>query len=187
VDVLILGTGAGVLSTFVHRHFPQTHITAIDIDSEVVEIGKGAFGFTEDFRLTSLITDARAYVEETYATNVKYHAILLDISCADPNEMVPPPDLRSDRFLMQLKDLLVPNGLLMINTIMSNEIALKEFKEILTRYYAIVYRLGCEEERNEIFYLINNNASYIPKTPLQLQTVIRNIEKTTRWDPLMQI
>ena len=79
--------------------------------------------------------------------------------------MVPPPDFRSDRFLMLLKDLILPNGLLMINTISNTQKNMKEFKETLTRYYAIVYNLRCEEENNEIFYLINNNDKYIPKTP----------------------
>ena len=79
--------------------------------------------------------------------------------------MVPPPEFRSDRFLMLLKDLILPNGLLMINTISNTQKNMKEFKETLTRYYAIVYNLRCEEENNEIFYLINNNDKYIPKTP----------------------
>ena len=79
--------------------------------------------------------------------------------------MVPTPEFRSDRFLMLLKDLILPNGLLMINTISNTQKNMKEFKETLTRYYAIVYNLRCEEENNEIFYLINNNDKYIPKTP----------------------
>lgn len=79
--------------------------------------------------------------------------------------MVPPPEFRSDRFLMLLKDLILPNGLLMINTISNSLKNMKEFKETLTRYYAIVYNLRCEEENNEIFYVINNNDKYIPKTP----------------------
>jgi len=66
---------------------------------------------------------------------------------------------------MLLKDLILPNGLLMINTISNSLKNMKEFKETLTRYYAIVYNLRCEEENNEIFYVINNNDKYIPKTP----------------------
>jgi spermidine synthase len=166
VDVLVLGTGAGVVSTFLHRHFPQVHITCIDIDEMVLDIGKGLFGFKEDHRLHSLIKDAKQYVEDICGTNVKYHVIMLDISSSDPNEMVPPPEFRSDRFMMLVKDLLLPNGLLMINTIMNSEKTLREFKDMITRYYAIVYTLKCEEERNEIYYLINNNGQYVPKTPL---------------------
>jgi spermidine synthase len=57
-QVLILGTGAGTLPSFIHHNFEQAHISTVDIEPTVVQIAQEHFGMRETNRLRSFVVDA---------------------------------------------------------------------------------------------------------------------------------
>ena len=73
--VLVVGLGGGSIPSFLHKHYPQTHIDAVDIDPVVVEVAKEFFGFREDATLKAYVQDGQQFVEER--PNV-YDVIFLD-------------------------------------------------------------------------------------------------------------
>lgn len=62
--VLIVGLGGGAIPSFLHKHYPQTSIDAVDIDPVVVEVAKEFFGFREDATLKAYAQDGRQFIEE---------------------------------------------------------------------------------------------------------------------------
>jgi spermidine synthase len=62
--VLIVGLGGGAIPSFLHKHYPQTRIDAVDIDPVVVEAAKEFFGFREDATLKAYAQDGRQFIEE---------------------------------------------------------------------------------------------------------------------------
>ena len=74
-QVLVVGLGGGTIPIFLHKHYPQTRIDAVDIDPVVVEVAKQFFGFHEDATLKAYVHDGRQFIEER--PNV-YDVIFLD-------------------------------------------------------------------------------------------------------------
>ena len=73
--VLVVGLGGGTIPSFLHKHYPQTWIDAIDIDPVVVEVAKQFFGFSEDVTLKAHVRDGRQFIEERLNA---YDVIFLD-------------------------------------------------------------------------------------------------------------
>jgi len=62
--VLVVGLGGGAIPSFLHRHYPQTQIDAVEIDPVVVEVAKQFFGFREDATQKAYVQDGRQFIEE---------------------------------------------------------------------------------------------------------------------------
>ncbi len=73
--VLVVGLGGGTIPSFLHKHYPLTHIDAVDIDPVVVEVARQFFGFGEDATLKAYVQDGRQFIEERPNT---YDIIFLD-------------------------------------------------------------------------------------------------------------
>ncbi len=73
--VLVVGLGGGTIPSFLHKHYPQTRIDAVEIDPVVVEVAKQFFGFREDATQKAYVQDGRQFIEERL--NV-YDVIFLD-------------------------------------------------------------------------------------------------------------
>jgi spermidine synthase len=73
--VLVVGLGGGTIPSFLHKHYPQTQIDAVDIDPVVVEVARQFFGFAEDAQLKAYVQDGRQFIEERPNT---YDIIFLD-------------------------------------------------------------------------------------------------------------
>jgi spermidine synthase len=73
--VLVVGLGGGSIPNFLHKHYPETQIDAVDIDPVVVEVAKQFFGFNEDATMKAQVQDGRQFIEERPNT---YDVIFLD-------------------------------------------------------------------------------------------------------------
>src|SRR5690606_4942937 len=63
--IVQLGLGAAALTKFCHLHFPGSRITAVELDSCVIDICREQFALPEDDeRLTVLHMDALEYVTD---------------------------------------------------------------------------------------------------------------------------
>ncbi len=62
-DLALIGLGGGSLAKFIHRHLPMSHLTALEINPEVVAAARSFFYLPpEDERLTVITGDGSAWV-----------------------------------------------------------------------------------------------------------------------------
>src|SRR5688572_5636343 len=63
--VLIVGLGGGALPAFLRKHFPEAHVTAVELDPAVIDVARRFFGFKEDDKLKAIAGDGRKFIETT--------------------------------------------------------------------------------------------------------------------------
>jgi len=102
--VLVVGLGGGTIPSFLHRHFPQATIDAVDIDPDVVEVARKFFEFREDDRLRAHVADGRKFIEEC---TQPYDVIILDAYGSDSI----PEHLATAEFLQATRRALTPQGI----------------------------------------------------------------------------
>ena len=101
--VLIVGLGGGTIPGFLHKHYPQTKIDAVDIDPDVVDVAKRFFGFREDATMKAHVADGRRFIEEC---KEPYDVIFLDAFGSDSI----PYHLATREFLQAVRRALAPGG-----------------------------------------------------------------------------
>ena len=106
--VLIVGLGGGALPAFLRRHFPETQITAVELDPKVIEVARQFFAFKEDDKLKAVAGDGRKFIETTEET---YDLIVLD--AYGPESI--PRALATREFLAAVKKRLSPRGVVASN------------------------------------------------------------------------
>lgn len=74
-SVAILGTGGGTTARAYQHYFPATLVDAVEIDGELLDIGKRWFGLRPGPRLRLHTADARPYLRKT---DERYDAIFVD-------------------------------------------------------------------------------------------------------------
>jgi spermidine synthase len=102
--VLIVGLGGGTIPGFLHRHYPDMTIEAVDIDPDVVDVAKKFFGFREDAKMRAHVQDGRRFVEERQGL---YDIIFLDAFGSDNI----PYHLSTREFLLAVRRALTPPGI----------------------------------------------------------------------------
>jgi spermidine synthase len=107
-DVLIVGLGGGALPSFLRKHYPDTNVTAVELDPKVIEVAKQFFGFKEDDKLKAVAGDGRKFIE---TTDHAYDLIILD--AYGPESI--PKALATREFLEAVKKRLTPGGIVASN------------------------------------------------------------------------
>jgi spermidine synthase len=119
--ILMLGTAAGSLLHFLRHHYPQAHITAVDIDKNLVdqllqlEILPAA-----DERLTYLCADAADYIRRCQQA---YDLLLVDIFDGARS----PGWLLANSTIRQLHDLVREHGALAFNLLVDSDHDFRQF------------------------------------------------------------
>lgn len=106
--VLLLGLGAGNVPRILAEYDPQIHVTAVEIDPEVLRLGAAHFGLQAGPQLEIVLADALAYV---WDSTEQYGLIVVDLFV---DEEVPAAACTS-AYLERLAALLLPQGLLVFN------------------------------------------------------------------------
>jgi spermidine synthase len=109
-EALVIGAGGGTEIENIKDAFPQAHVTGLEIDPEVVGIGKEFFSLNEDNRTEIVINDARRYVRTHDAA---YDLVVIDVF----RGASPPYHLATKDFLTELKGKMSPEGIVIINII----------------------------------------------------------------------
>jgi spermidine synthase len=124
-DILVLGLGAGNIVSILGKHDRNYRITGVEIDEEVVRLGRKYFELGEHKGLEIVLGDALEYVA---TCKEKYDLIIVDLF----QDAYVPEAAESDRFLVGLGRLLRSKGLLMWNRLMLDE-ELRQQTEDFTR------------------------------------------------------
>lgn len=105
---LLVGLGGGSLSKAVARQFPGGEVTTVEIEPAVVEAARRFFDYQESSRVTTVVDDARHFLE---TTDGHYDVVLVDAF----DEGGAPTALRSVEFFALLRDHLRPYGVVISN------------------------------------------------------------------------
>jgi len=109
--ILIVGLGAGVLSRWSAHYFPEATVDSIELDPDVVEVAKKFFGFEQRERQRVFIRDARVQIKIFLRQQTKYDVIMLDAFSGG----YIPFQLTTKEFFQECRDILSPQGALVVN------------------------------------------------------------------------
>lgn len=125
-QVAQLGLGAGSLTKFCYRYLPQTQVTAVELNPEVVRVCESMFCLPpNDERLRVLTMDAWDFVRDEAQQN-RYDAIQIDLYDATARG----PVLDSAEFYQHCADCLTADGVLTVNLFGDHPSYLKNLKAL---------------------------------------------------------
>jgi spermidine synthase len=119
--ILLLGTGGGSLVHFLRHHYPDSHLTSVDIDGELLDLMHDKMHLPKaNDDLTYVIDDAAHYLQHC---NETFDLILVDIFIGDQS-----PDwlLNADN-MRRLHSLLSPSGAVAYNLLIDDESEFKQY------------------------------------------------------------
>lgn len=133
-SILIIGLGGGTLPHTLEKLLPQADIDVVEIDPAVVRVAQQYFGFRPDAHVHVIIQDGRAYVRRMLRGPRRYQLIMLD---AYDSQYIPEHMLTRE-FLMQVRSLLTPDGIVAANTFSSSRLYQNEsvtYQSVFGRFY----------------------------------------------------
>lgn len=102
---LIIGLGSGTYANLLQQYFPDMEITGVEVDEEIVRLARKYFHLSPSVK--AVVEDGRAYLKKAE----KYHVIMVDAY----QDITIPFQLSSREFFSELKEHLLPEGILVIN------------------------------------------------------------------------
>jgi spermidine synthase len=133
-SILIIGLGGGTLPHTLEKLLPQADIDVVEIDPAVVRVAQQYFGFRADARVHVFIEDGRAYVRRMLRGPRRYQLIMLD---AYDSQYIPEHMLTRE-FLMEVRALLTPDGVVAANTFSSSRLYQNEsvtYRSVFGEFY----------------------------------------------------
>lgn len=106
--ILMIGLGAGSVSTYLARAMPDAQIDVVEVDPGVISVARQYFGVRETDRLHIIESDGRVYLARH---NALYDLILLDAY----RELGVPFHLLTKEFYGLVKEHLAPGGAVSAN------------------------------------------------------------------------
>ncbi|PCI07695.1 MAG: hypothetical protein COB77_04015 [Gammaproteobacteria bacterium] len=154
--VLLAGLGGGALARYLHSIHPEITGVAVEKDGLIADLATRYFSFPE--KNWSIITDdIRHWHDETY------DFIVADIA----EDVLTPAWLTSNKMLLQFKQQLSSDGVLVINFLVTDA---QSFSRELTTIREIFKRrtlcLSVPEHKNVVVIAFNNQPSYASKAQL---------------------
>lgn len=125
---LVLGVGGGTVIQLIVKYFPQADITGVELDPNMIKLGKKYFGLKNSKNLNIIIADALIWVNDTTITK-HFDLILVDLYIG--KEV--PKQLNRNEFLLKLRSLLTKKGIIIFNRLRNrdNKIEINTFINLL--------------------------------------------------------
>jgi len=114
--ILIVGLGGGTLPMAMRRLLPDATIDVVEIDAAVTKAARSFFNFKEDDKMKVTEEDGRVFVKRAMRSETKYDLIMLD---AFEDDYIP-EHLLTKEFLLEVKSILTPTGVVAANTFSSS-------------------------------------------------------------------
>lgn len=109
--IVQLGLGAGALTKFCYRYFPDAHVRAIELNAEVITACEALFGLPpNNDRLDVVVMDAMDFV-----TDVSNRATVDVLQVDLYDEQAHGPVFQSAEFYQACADCLTPGGMMTVN------------------------------------------------------------------------
>ena len=120
-SICLLGTGGGSLIHFLRFHYPESHITAVEIDHELLEIMHAEMALPRaDGSLTYIIDDASHFID---TSQQKFDLIIADLFLGNQS----PQWLLNAASMQHLYAMLTETGGLCYNLVIDSEADFKDF------------------------------------------------------------
>ena len=133
--IVQLGLGSAALTKFCYQHFPDAHVTAIELNPNVIEICKNAFHLPEnDQRLQVIRTDAFDYIESRKNQN---EIDIIQVDLYDENAAAPVFD--SPEFYKSCADALTTDGMMAVNIFGDESNRTKSIEAIQESFDSVVW------------------------------------------------
>jgi spermidine synthase len=135
-SILIIGLGGGTLPRTLAGLLPNADIDVVEIDPAVVTVAEQYFGFKPDAHQHVFEEDGRAYVRRLLRTDKRYALVMLD---AYDHQYIPEHLLTRD-FLVQVRALLAPGGIVAANTFSSSRLYQNEsvtYRSVFGEFYNV--------------------------------------------------
>lgn len=146
-NCLILGLGAGNAAKIINNYFPDAKITGIEIDPEIVKLGKKYFGLKELKNLKIELKDAFLSVDNCINglihCNSAFDLVLVDLYLGDYF----PAQAGETRFLESLNKTLKPNG-----TVIFNRLYYGNNKEKTDKFEQKIRKVFTQTEAKKVQY-----------------------------------
>lgn len=142
--ILIIGLGGGTLPTALHKLLPGAVIDTVELDPAVVKVAQRYFGYQPGPRQRVHVEDGRAFVEQALQKDQRYDMVMLDAFDVD----YIPAHLLTVEFLEQVRDVLVPGGLVVANSFAQSRMYEREsatYETVFGKYFNL--RAGLEGNR----------------------------------------
>jgi spermidine synthase len=110
-NILILGLGAGTLAELISQKWPEAKMIGVEIDPEIIKVGKKYFALGKIPNLKIVNADAAWYLAKLEIRNWKFEIIFVDVYLADQV----PFQCETMGFLRCLERKLAEDGLLVFN------------------------------------------------------------------------
>ena len=115
-NVLILGLGGGTVAKLIHKNWPEAKITGVDIDSEMVDLGKKYLGL-DKVKVDIKITDASNIPNYPNHPNQKYDLVIVDLYNGDQF----PKKFETKNYIHLVRSFLVSKGVAIFNRLYYKE------------------------------------------------------------------
>lgn len=144
VNILVFGIGGGTVFNIFQKAFPKAQMVGVDIDPEIIRIGRTYFGLDKLPRLTLVAKDARDYY-----VNQKYDLVIIDLYIG--NDV--PRFVTQEPFLSNVRRLLRPEGRMIMNYF-SEKNQDKESTTLLSRLLTIFSNAQRRPVLRNIFFSV---------------------------------
>jgi spermidine synthase len=164
-DIALIGLGGGSIAKYIYRHLPQSRLTALEINPEVVAAARAYFMLPPDDERLSVITgDGAAFVH----ANPDSQDVLL-VDGFDAKRIV--DALASAEFYRTCKDMLRPGGVAVFNLWGSDEYYPRYFDRLSRAFGEHVLQLPAEKKGNIIIFAFRK-----PLPTVKFEPLLRNAQ-----------
>lgn len=179
LNVLVLGTGAGVFSMFLRHHFAAQldSLVTVDINPAIVKAAQEYFGFHPDATLRSEIADAYEFVNS--AKPESFDIVIMDVNYEEGDIKVSPPKkFFEPDFIRQLHAIAKPTALIAINTIIDESHKPKLLTQIRQVKESIKFITKAQNDKNEVLLFAKGlkDAKAIDESQKRTQLLTKAVE-----------
>ena len=150
-NALVLGLGAGTIIKLLTAKYPDIKIIGVEIDPEIIIIGKTFFGLQNGKNLRIIKADAVKYLHKIKNT-AGFDLIFVDLYLGEKIN----PKISDNGFLSKIKKITAKNGVVVFNKInfrqhkFDNEVFIKKIKAV---FDAVAVK---KSYSNLLIFCINN-------------------------------
>jgi len=116
--ILVVGLGGGTLPMTLQKLLPQARIDSVEIDPSVPKVASRFFGFAPGPQSRVLVEDGRVFVKRAQRQGPAYDLVILDAF----DHAYVPEHMMTREYLLEVKSLLAPGGVLAANTFSSSRL-----------------------------------------------------------------
>ncbi len=137
-SILIIGMGGGVIPRMLHAALPAARVDVVEIDQAVVDVARDYFAFDMEPPIFAHVQDGRRFVKLAVKAGKTWDLVMLDAFTGD----YIPEHMMTVEFLLEVKDIVAPGGVLVANTFSSSRL-----RDCESATYAAAFGSTLEVER----------------------------------------